>query len=263
MRTGLVSITFRQLEPRQIIDLVAQAGLDGIEWGGDVHAPHGDVDAAREVATMTRDAGLEVLAYGSYYRVCATEDLPFDRVIDSAVALKTDVVRIWAGQGKFDEMTEDYRHRVADETRRLAHRAAEAGLTLAFEYHRGTLTETAASAQRLLEEVNHPNVKTLWQPHPKLTVDENEAALRAMLPWLVNLHVFSWDSEGARLPLADGEAWWARYLQTAATAPAHDREHAALIEFVTDSEPANFLADAAVLRHWLGTIETLPENRVK
>ena len=34
---GLVSITFRKLQPDAIIKLVAQAGLTGIEWGGDVY----------------------------------------------------------------------------------------------------------------------------------------------------------------------------------------------------------------------------------
>jgi hypothetical protein len=43
IQTGLVSITFRQLSPPAIIDLVRQAGLEGIEWGGDVHVPHGDL----------------------------------------------------------------------------------------------------------------------------------------------------------------------------------------------------------------------------
>ncbi len=31
IRPGLVSITFRKLSPRQIVDLVTQAGLDAIE----------------------------------------------------------------------------------------------------------------------------------------------------------------------------------------------------------------------------------------
>ncbi len=223
-----------------------------------MHAPHGDVQTAHEVAQMTRDAGLEVLAYGSYYRVAHTTDLPFEQVIDSAVALGTKVVRIWAGKCKFDEVTEEYRQQVVRETQRIADQAADAGLTLAFEYHRNTLTERAASAQRLLEEVDRPNVKTLWQPHPKLTVEQNNAALEAMLPWLVNLHVFSWDSEGTRLALSDGEAWWRQYLATAeqvwqaGQAGGEARDHAALIEFVTDAEPANFLADAQTLHQWLG-----------
>ena len=64
IRPGLVSITFRKLSPRQIVDLVVQAGLDAIEWSGDVHAPHGDVAKAREIAQMTADAGLSMPTYG-------------------------------------------------------------------------------------------------------------------------------------------------------------------------------------------------------
>ena len=65
---GLVSASFRALAPGEIVDLVAQAGLAGIEWGGDVHVPHGDVACAREVYRRTVDAGLTVCSYGSYYR---------------------------------------------------------------------------------------------------------------------------------------------------------------------------------------------------
>ena len=251
MHTGLVSITFRSLSARDVVDLVAEAGLDGIEWGGDVHAPHGDVSAAREVAAMTREAGLRVLAYGSYYRVGHTTDVPFDRVIDSARALGAEVVRIWAGKGPFNEMTEADHERVVDETQQLADRAAEAGLTLAFEYHRGTLTETADSARRLLTDIDRANVKTLWQPDPRLSVDQNDAALRTVLPWLINLHVFSWQSDGTRLPLADGESAWRRYFQSARQA---GDSAAALIEFVQNDAPDQFRQDAQTLRQWMAAL---------
>ena len=68
MKAGLVSITFRQLSAEKIVGLVSAAGLQGIEWGGDIHVPHGDVKRAEEVKRMTLDSGLEVSAYGSYYK---------------------------------------------------------------------------------------------------------------------------------------------------------------------------------------------------
>jgi 3-dehydroshikimate dehydratase len=61
-KTGLVSITFRRHSPEQIIAWVKQAGLDGIEWGGDIHVPHGNVTRASEVRAMTIDSGLTVAA---------------------------------------------------------------------------------------------------------------------------------------------------------------------------------------------------------
>jgi hypothetical protein len=51
-------VTFRSLEPAEIVKLADRAGLDGIEWGGDVHVPHGDVTKASEVYKMTSSMGL-------------------------------------------------------------------------------------------------------------------------------------------------------------------------------------------------------------
>ena len=57
IRGGLVSVTFRALPPREVAGLAARAGLAGIEWGGDIHVPHGDGKRAREVRRITEDAG--------------------------------------------------------------------------------------------------------------------------------------------------------------------------------------------------------------
>ena len=47
---GLCSVTFRQLRVDQIIDLAAESGIAGIEWGADVHVPVGELDTAGDVA---------------------------------------------------------------------------------------------------------------------------------------------------------------------------------------------------------------------
>jgi 3-dehydroshikimate dehydratase len=47
---GLVSVTFRKLSPQEIIALTAEAQLQVIEWGGDIHVPHGDIQQAENVA---------------------------------------------------------------------------------------------------------------------------------------------------------------------------------------------------------------------
>ena len=93
--TGLVSVTFRQLAPREIAQLAVAAGLRGIEWGGDIHVPHGDIPAARAVRQITAEAGLQVLAYGSYFRF--QPDQAFELVLETAVALGAPLIRIWAG----------------------------------------------------------------------------------------------------------------------------------------------------------------------
>ncbi|MDD5482315.1 MAG: hypothetical protein PHP98_01495 [Kiritimatiellae bacterium] len=41
--SGLTSVTFRKLSCRKVAALVKKAGLAAIEWGGEVHVPHGDI----------------------------------------------------------------------------------------------------------------------------------------------------------------------------------------------------------------------------
>ena len=99
LHSGLVSITFRSLTPEQIIDLCVEAKIEGIEWGGDIHVPHGDIETATRVGSLTRAASIATPTYGSYYRVGKSEDdgLAFDQVLASAVALETPAIRVWAG----------------------------------------------------------------------------------------------------------------------------------------------------------------------
>ncbi|MDQ3812626.1 MAG: sugar phosphate isomerase/epimerase [Armatimonadota bacterium] len=256
---GLVSITFRQLSPAEIVRLVVQAGLQGIEWGGDVHVPHGDLARAREVRGLTADVGLVTAAYGSYYRLghSETDGLPFERVLETAVALEAPTVRVWAGTRGAAEADADYRKLIIDESRRIADIAAAAGITVSYEYHGGTLTDTPASALDLLEQAAHPNLKTLWQPLNWQPTDEatraNVQSLRQVLPWLTNVHVYHWVTDEAgqreRRSLAAGEASWREYLRTIS---ATGRDHWALIEFVRHDTPEEFLEDAQALREWLG-----------
>jgi 3-dehydroshikimate dehydratase len=58
-KLGLVSISFRPLSVEELIRLVTDVGLEGIEWGGDKHVPHGDLDTARRVRGQNEDAWFE------------------------------------------------------------------------------------------------------------------------------------------------------------------------------------------------------------
>lgn len=251
IRTGLVSVTFRQFAPATVVGLVLRADLDAIEWGGDVHVPHGDVAVARAVGAMTRDSGLHTAAYGSYYRVGVSENegLPFERVLDSAVALGAPMIRVWPGHLASYEADAAYREKVVGDSYRIAELAAAAGLLVSYEYHANSLTDTSASAVRLLKEVDHPHLKTLWQPAVGADTETCVRDLEAVLPWLTNIHVFHvWPTATERQPLAAGEARWRQYLASLARS---GRDHVALLEFVRDADTDAFIRDAATLRSWL------------
>lgn len=250
IRTGLLSITFRQLTPEEIIDLAVQAGVEGLEWGGDIHVPHGDLDRAKEVGLMTAKAGLKVAAYGSYYRVGVESPVPFSEIVHTAVQLGAPTIRVWAGNKGSDASDEQWRETVVKESRTIADLAERAGLTVSFEYHGNTLTDTNESALKLLQEVNHPNIRTLWQPPVDQDFHARLQGLEQVSPWLTNVHVFHWLIKERR-PLAEGAQDWNRYLSYVNSLPG---DRYAMLEFVKDDSPAQFLADAEALK---GIIEGL------
>ncbi len=249
IHTGLVSITFRNLTPEEIVAQVARAGLEGIEWGGDIHVPHGDLTQARHVRALTQSAGLVIPSYGSYYRVGHGTPVPFESVLETAIELGAPLVRVWAGTQGSDTADEAYWARVIADSQRIADQAALVGIKVAYEFHGRTLTDTYASALKLLEAVGSDTMKTYWQPPVGMTLTQNLEGLRAILPYLSNVHVFSWrEGSNKRLLLEDGESNWAHYWQEIV---ASEREHFAMIEFVRDDAPENFQRDAATLKRWL------------
>lgn len=249
-QTGLVSITFRQLPPARIVELVGQAQLQAIEWGGDVHVPHGNLQVARDVQTLTRNAGLAVAAYGSYYRAghSESEGDSFQAVLDTALTLGAPVIRVWAGMKDSGVADHDYRSLVTQDLQRICELAARVGVMVATEFHRGTLTDTAVSARQLMLETEHPNIKTLWQPRVNARIPEAMADLERVLPWLAHLHVFQWRGTQRRA-LAEGDEAWSLYLGLAADVAL---VRPALIEFVKNDTPEQFLQDAQALRRWCG-----------
>jgi sugar phosphate isomerase/epimerase len=251
IKSGLTSITFRQLCPNEIIDLTLQENLDGIEWGGDLHAPHGNIKIADEVYKMTADAGLDVIAYGSYFVLgfSAENGLDFKSVLDSAVALHAPVIRVWVGKIASAEADENYRTKIIEETKTIAKLAAEKNIEIAFESHINTLTDTGESTVDLLEKINMENVKTYWQPDPSWSIEENLRKLSLIFPWLRNIHVFHWTDENfIRLPLNDGKDKWIKYFNKIA---ALDFDTYAIIEFVKDDSIEQFHTDAKTLKKLL------------
>ncbi|MEA2068423.1 MAG: sugar phosphate isomerase/epimerase family protein [Verrucomicrobiota bacterium] len=255
VKSGMCSVTFRDKTPEEIIDLVVEAGLDGIEWGADKHVPPTDLENAKRVGQLTRAAGLEVASYGSYYFAFDRPGDPladFTPEIDAAIALGASVIRIWAGSFAI-EKTPEYFRAVAGQSRAFAEAAQAAGIKIAYEFHANTFTETLEGTLKLIEAVNHPNLYTYWQPPHGSGLEQRLEELATLKDRLLNLHVFHWTSNPephTRLPLAEGSKAWNTCL---AAADESGTERYALLEFVRDDDPGQFLQDAATLKRGLLT----------
>ena len=244
--SGLVSISFRALSPENIICAALSAGLDGIEWGGDVHVPPGDIEKAAFVRSETENAGLIVFAYGSYFRAgCSPNpEAEFSNILASAVALNAPVIRVWASDKGSAELGEDGYSRLITQTRLAADMAAERGITLSFECHGNTYTDDYSSALRLIGECGRDNVKMYWQSNQLKSDDYNLAAAHALAPFTTNIHVFHWIG-GQKLSLKDGVGLWGRYINAFSQT---GRGHAFLLEFMHDGRPESLTEKASTLK---------------
>ena len=251
LRPGLVSVTYRALSPREIIDLCVESRLEGIEWGGDVHVAPGDLNNAREVGQMTRDSGLDVAAYGSYYRC---DGAPFEPVLETALELGAPLIRVWAGKLDASDATESDWARTSEDLARICAIARAANVQVATEFHGGTLTATGNDAQRLMQ---YANAQTLWQPLRRgddfaARIEENLAELRAVAAHLTNVHVYEWadDTDGKRQRLSlEQSAQWPRYIEELRRIGG---ERWLLLEFVPDDNAAILAREAAALRALIG-----------
>ncbi|MEG0498186.1 sugar phosphate isomerase/epimerase [Carnobacterium sp. CS13] len=251
-KTGLCSVTFRNLSAEAVIDCANHAGLNGIEWGGDVHVPLNSHKRAKEVGKITREAGLDVIAYGSYYRVGIENEAPFEEILKTAVLLSAPAIRVWAGRKGSDLADESYREQVVKDTKRISELAQKENIDICFEYHRKTLTDTPESAVQLMEDVSCPNVYLYWQPSIGTKTKKRVANIKKIKPWLAYIHVFYWKEEIERYPLVDGKNEWKEYIEAINqenTGKFRDRYF--MLEFVKDDEKQQFYEDAAILKKLL------------
>lgn len=244
MFTGLVSISFRQLSPEEILQWMVKANLRHIEWGSDVHAPCGDLQAVREVARLQQQYGVTCCAYGTYFRLGVTPPEELPAYFAAAKILGTDILRIWCGKNGSAEFTDSEREQLFAAGKEAAAMAEAAGVRLCTECHPHTQTDTAEGALAFLQAVNSPAMGTYWQPNQYRSAAENVAYAKALAPYTTHIHVFHWQGK-ERFPLLQAKSDWTDYLS------AFDGDHGCLLEFMPDDMPQSLPTEADALRQIL------------
>jgi len=246
IKSGVVSVTFRNKSPKELIDISTKAGLQAIEWGSDVHVPVGNLSLAREVRDMTISSGLDVASYGSYYYVGMDEE-EFKPYLETAIELGAPNIRVWAG--KYHSKTTDYTYwqHVTEDAYRISEEAAKAGVTISAEYHAKSLTDSIDSALRFLEMGKSDNLYSYWQqPVFVATEDQYPEMVRLFNTGkLTNIHVYAeYTPAIIRRLLEEDAPAWRKFLSTLKT---DDKLRYALLEFVKDDSDEVFFKDCATL----------------
>lgn len=240
LKSGVVSVSFRELSAEEVISITKEAGLSAIEWGSDVHAPADDIEKIRSIAKMQRVASLVCSSYGTYFRlgVDSADELP--KYIKAAKILGTDVLRLWCGKKNFDDMSDGEKSFIISESKKAANIAEREGVTLCMECHRNTFTNSLDGALNLMSSVNSSAFRMYWQPSTTAEHASNIEYATKIAPYTVNIHVFYYKN-GAACPLEEGLHVWREYLD------CFSPDGYLLLEFMPDKKPTSLKREAESL----------------
>ncbi|MBR2353254.1 MAG: sugar phosphate isomerase/epimerase [Clostridia bacterium] len=242
---GLVSVSFRDRAPKEILDAMKKAGLSHIEWGSDVHAPCTDTKCLRELATLQEEYGICCSSYGTYFKFGKTPMAELADYIAAAKILGAPILRLWCGRRSGADMTEEERAELLADCKEAASLAEKEGVILCMECHQKTLTERMEDTLWLMEQVASPAFRMYWQPFQHKSIEENLAYAEAIAPYTYHLHVFQWKGSD-KLPLREGIGEWQGYLKKFTT------PRTLLLEFMPDGRIETLSEEADSLRTIVG-----------
>lgn len=237
---GLVSVTFRQLLPQEIISLMKECGLTVVEWGSDVHAPCKETEKLKEIAELQLQNGIICSSYGTYFRVGTTPISEITDYINAAKILGTKVIRIWCGNKDSEQYNAQEKEKLFEECRELAKIAKENGVLLCLECHGWSFTNSLSGALELMTAVNSKNFKMYWQPNQFKSFESNLEYAEKIAPYTENIHVFNWEGE-AKYSLLGAVDVWKEYLKK------FSGKQNLLLEFMPDGKPESLKAECIAL----------------
>ena len=246
-RLGLVSVSFRQHAPEEIIVAAKDSELSCIEWGSDVHAPCNDLERLSQIASLQKQYGIVCSSYGTYFRLGETPVEELNQYIDAASILGTDILRLWCGTKSGAKMTDNERDSFLAECKKVAAIAQLRGVTLCMECHQNTFTENPSDAVWLMNAVDSPHFRMYWQPFQWQSAEQNMENAKLIAPYAKHIHVFNWKGK-EKLPLENAIAQWQSYLSVFSC------PRTLLLEFMPNGNIEELPKETVALKNIIGEI---------
>ena len=268
---GLCTVTFKNEAIEKVVTWAEKAGLSAIECAAVSHVEPGDFKKAENIKSLCESNGIEIPSYGSYYKVGVSnkQGQSFELNLETALRLGCENIRVWAGDRDFGEASNDFIKDAVKDTFRIAEMADKKQLTISFEFHKGSLTDTNKNALRFAELVNRKNVKFYWQPPNGMCYEYCMDGLVGLNEKLGNLHVFhwtvgspyenkinsekplAWPDDYYRHKLSEGKEVWKKYLNYANRL---EGKRFCFLEFVKDDSFENLIQDAQTLKDLINSV---------
>lgn len=239
-KLGLVSVSFRDSSPDEILSEMNKCSLKFIEWGSDIHAPVNDKNKIEQIIKLQNKYGIKTSSYGTYFRAGTNKNEEIYSYIENAKMLGTDILRIWCGDKDSALYSKEEKETLFSSCRELDKIARQEKVTLSFECHNGTYTDCVAGALELMKETSEGSLKMYWQPNQYKSIEENLEYAEKIAVYTEVIHVFNWQSDN-RFSLSDGVKVWKKYLEK------FKEDKTLLLEFMPDNRLNSLGCEAKAL----------------
>jgi fatty-acyl-CoA synthase len=186
---------------RQVVENAAKMGYDGVDLRGllddiDISTRPEFTTGLEETMALFADHGIAIsgIAISARYAVVdeAEKKQHFDetrRNMELARKLGTGILRVYAGRVPEGHTVESILPTLVENLREIGDEAEQYGITLALETH-DDWTDSSVF-RRLMDEVNHPRVRVLWDLHHpfRTTGEQPEVTYANLAPYTVSIHV--------------------------------------------------------------------------
>lgn len=237
---GLVSVSFRQHSPGEILEAMKETMLSCIEWGSDVHAPCHDSARLRDLSYLQKGYGIDCCSFGTYFRLGTTNINELEAYAEAAKILGTNILRIWCGNKKASDYSHDEKLAFFEEAQKAAAIAKKLNVILCMECHNDSYTQTLDGALELMQRISSNNFRMYWQPNQHVSFAQNTEYAKNISPYTKNIHVFNWKGQN-KYPLSQAYGTWREYLSF------FDKSKTLLLEFMPDNSIESLKTEADAL----------------
>lgn len=185
-KLGLCSVTFRKKSAAKVVEIAKKAGVEYIEWGGDIHVTN--MEEARIVKSICDNEGIKICSYGSYYRVGCADKGKWEEICRIAAEMKAPSVRVWLGEKGSAETTQAEYSRIIEDLKSICSVARKYNLTVCPECHDNTYNDNTDSFLKIKNELKADNFKTYFQSR-YFRFDYDIDRIERTFDFIENVHV--------------------------------------------------------------------------
>ncbi len=186
LKIGVASVTFRNKSAVQVVEIAKKAGVNYIEWGGDVHVTN--TEEARIIKSVCDNEEIKICSYGSYYRVGCGDKSKWEEICRIAKAMNAPSVRVWLGEKGSGETTQAEYNCILDDLKSICSVAQKYNLLVCPECHDNTYNDNTDAFLKIRNELKADNFKTYFQSR-YFKFDYDIDRIERTFDFIENVHV--------------------------------------------------------------------------